>query len=221
MQTATEITSPPVHTGQLSGTDQCFILSGISWETYERLLADMQDSHAAHFAYDQGMLEIMAPSHEHESLKHVIAMLVEILAEEMEVDIHGGGSTTFRRKDLARGFEPDACFYIQHAELVRGKKQIDLAQDPPPDLIIEIDITRPSLNKFPIFAALGIPEVWRYDGTRVAIFTLVDNDYVDRPESVALPKVTSAILTEFIDASKQLKRPVWLRQVRARARSSF
>jgi Uma2 family endonuclease len=221
MQTATEITSPPVHTGQLSGTDRCFILSGISWETYERLLADMQDSHAAHFAYDQGMLEIMAPSHEHESLKHVIAMLVEILAEEMEVDIHGGGSTTFRRKDLARGFEPDACFYIQHAELVRGKKQIDLAQDPPPDLIIEIDITRPSLNKFPIFAALGIPEVWRYDGARVAIFRLVDNDYVDRPESVALPKVTSAILTEFIDASKQLKRPVWLRQVRARARSSF
>jgi Uma2 family endonuclease len=221
MQTATEITSPPVHTGQLSGTDRCFILSGISWETYERLLADMQDSHAAHFAYDQGMLEIMAPSHEHESLKHVIAMLVEILAEEMEVDIHGGGSTTFRRKDLARGFEPDECFYIQHAELVRGKKQIDLAQDPPPDLIIEIDITRPSLNKFPIFAALGIPEVWRYDGARVAIFRLVDNDYVDRPESVALPKVTSAILTEFIDASKQLKRPVWLRRVRARARSSF
>jgi hypothetical protein len=71
------------------------------------------------------------------------------------------------------------------------------------------------LNKFPIFAALRIPEVWRYDGARVAIFTLVDNDYVNRPESVALPKVTSAILTEFIDASKQLKRPVWLRQVRA------
>jgi len=90
----------------------------------------MQDSHAAHFAYDQGMLEIMAPSHEHESLKHVIAMLVEVLAEEMGMDIHGGGSTTFRREDLAKGFEPDECFYIQHAERVRGKKQIDLAQGP-------------------------------------------------------------------------------------------
>lgn len=131
-------------------------------------------------------------------------MLVEVLAEEMEVDIHGGGSTTFRREDLAKGFEPDECFYIRYAEVVRGKKQIDLAQDPPPDLVIEIDITGPSLNKFPIFAALGIPEVWRYDGARVAIFTLVDNDYVERPESVALPKVTSAILTEFIDASEQL-----------------
>jgi len=180
----------------------------------------MQDSHAAQFAYDQGMLEIMAPSHEHESLKHVIAMLVEVMAEEMEMDIHGGGSTTFRREDLAKGFEPDECFYIQHAERVRGKKQIDLAQDPPPDLIIEIDITGPSLNKFPIFAALGIPEVWRHDGARVAIFTLVDNDYVERAESVVLPKVTSAILTEFIDASSQLQRPAWLRRVRGWVRSS-
>ncbi|MGH8564415.1 MAG: Uma2 family endonuclease [Gammaproteobacteria bacterium] len=220
MQTATQTTSPQVHGGQPSSPDHCILLSGVRWETYESLLADMQDSHAAHFAYDQGMLEIMGPSYEHESLKHVIAMLVEVLAEEMEMDIHGGGSTTFRREDLAKGFEPDECFYIQHAERVRGKKQIDLAQDPPPDLIIEIDITGPSLNKFPIFAALGIPEVWRHDGARVAIFTLVDNDYVERAESAVLPKVTSAILTELIDASSQLQRPAWLRRVRAWARSS-
>jgi Uma2 family endonuclease len=122
---------------------------------------------------------------------------------------------------LAKGFEPDACFYIQHAERVRGKKQIDLAQDPPPDLIIEIDIQSPSLNKFLIFAALGIPEVWRHDGARVAIFTLVDDDYVERAESVVLPKITSAILTELIDAGRQLKRPAWLRQLRACARSSY
>ncbi|MGQ0593925.1 MAG: Uma2 family endonuclease, partial [Gammaproteobacteria bacterium] len=194
MPTAPQTALPQVHAVQPSSPDHCILLSGVRWETYESLLADMQDSHAAHFAYDQGMLEIMAPSHEHESLKHVIAMLVEVLAEEMEMDIHGGGSTTFRRENLAKGFEPDECFYIQHAERVRGKKQIDLAQDPPPDLIIEIDITISSLNKFPIFTALGIPEVWRHDGARVAIFTLTDNDYVERVESVVLPKVTSAIL---------------------------
>ncbi|MGH8478488.1 MAG: hypothetical protein ACREXK_02650 [Gammaproteobacteria bacterium] len=133
MPTATQTASPQVHAVQPSSPDHCILLSGVRWETYESLLADMQDSHAAHFAYDQGMLEIRAPSHEHESLKHVIAMLVEFLAGEMEIDIEGGGWTTFRRKDLARGFEPDECFYIQHAERVRGKKQIDLAQDPPPD----------------------------------------------------------------------------------------
>ncbi len=221
MQTATQTASPQVHAVQPSGPNHRILLSGVRWETYESLLADMQDSHAAHFAYDQGMLEIMAPSHEHEDLKHVIAMLVEVLAEEMEMDIHGGGSTTFRRQDLAKGFEPDECFYIQNAEQVRGKKQIDLAQDPPPDLIIEIDIESPSLNKFPIFAALRIPEVWRHDGTRVAIFTWVDDNYVERAESVVLPKITSAILTELIDAGRQLKRPAWLRQVRAWARSSY
>lgn len=80
MQTATEIASPQVHTSQPSGTDRCFVLSGVSWETYERLLADMQDSHAAHFAYDQGVLEIMAPSYEHDNLRHIIAVLVEVLA---------------------------------------------------------------------------------------------------------------------------------------------
>jgi Uma2 family endonuclease len=102
----------------------------------------------------------------------------------------------------------------------KGSGSLPIAQDPPPDLIIEIDITRPSLNKSLIFAALGIPEVWRHNGARVAIFTLVDDDYVERAESVVLPKVTSAILTELIDAGRQLKRPAWLRQVRAWARSS-
>ena len=221
MQTATQTASPQVHAVQPSGPDHCILLCGVRWETYESLLADMQDSHAAQFAYDRGVLEIMAPSYEHDNLKHIIAVLVEVLAGELEIDIEGGGSTTFRRQDLARGFEPDECFYIQHAERVRGKKQIDLAQDPPPDLIIEIDITSPSLNKFLIFAALGIPEVWRHDGARVAIFTLVDDDYVERAESVVLPKVTSAILTELIDAGRQLKRPAWLRRVRAWARSSY
>jgi Uma2 family endonuclease len=220
MQTATQTASPQVHAVQPSGPDHCILLPGVRWETYESLLADMQDSHAAQFAYDRGVLEIMAPSYEHDNLKHIIAVLVEVLAGELEIDIEGGGSTTFRRQDLARGFEPDVCFYIQHAELVRGKKQIDLAQEPPPDLIIEIDTTSPSLNKFPIFETLGIPEVWRHDGARVAIFTLVDNDYVERAESVVLPKVSSAILTELIDASRQLKRPAWLRRVRAWARSS-
>jgi Uma2 family endonuclease len=167
------------------------------------------------------MLEITAPSYEHESVKGHLALLVNALAEEFDIDVTGAGSTTFRREDLAKGFEPDECFYIRHAELVRGKKQIDLTNDPPPDLVIEIDITSPSLSKFPIFAALGIPEVWRYDGVRVTIFTLAGNEYVERPESIALPKVTSAILTEFLDASRQVKRTAWLRQVRTWARSAL
>jgi Uma2 family endonuclease len=189
-------------------------LYGVSWETYERLLAEHQESSGTHFTYDQGRLEIMVFSVRHEAVKHVLTLLVEVLAEELDVDVYGLESTTFRRADLARGFEPDSCFYIQNAERMKGKEEIDLIVDPPPDLVIEIDITSPSLNKFPLFAALGIPEVWRYDGVRVSIFRLETNEYHEQAESSVLPKVTGEILTTFIAEDKLLKRTAWLRQVR-------
>jgi Uma2 family endonuclease len=219
MQTATNITEVESPATPSRGPDHCILLSGICWETYEQLLADMGDSHAARFAYDEGELEIMAPSYEHESLKGHLALLVNVLAEEFNIDLQGAGSTTFRRKDVLKGFEPDECFYIQHAELVRGKKRLDLIEDPPPDLVIEIAITSPSLSKFPIFAALGIPEVWRYDGTQVRIFVLAGNAYVERSDSIALPKVTGTILSELLVTSQQTKRTEWLRQVRTWAQS--
>jgi Uma2 family endonuclease len=218
MNTHTETVLPAARPTPPSDTGQRLILRGISWATYERLLADFQDSHAAHFAYDRGELEIMVLSFEHETLKHIIATLVELLAGEMEIDVEGGGSTTFRREDLAKGFEPDACFYIRHAERVRGKKQINLTEDPSPDLVIEIDITSPSLNKLPIYAAVGVPEIWRYDGQELTIFQLEGGGYREQTESTALPGVTSAQLSRFIEESQELRRPAWLRHVREWAR---
>src|SRR6266542_964516 len=102
---------------------QRVILHGVSWETYERLLADFQDSHAAHFTYDQGVLEIMVLSFKHETFNRTLATLVETLAEELQIDFVNAGSTTFKREDLARGFEPDSCFYMQNEERVRGKEE--------------------------------------------------------------------------------------------------
>jgi len=101
-------------------------LHGVSWATYERLLADFQDSHAAHFAYDEGRLEIMVLSAEHEEYKDMSILLVNVLAEEMDIDVRSFGSTTFQRADLERGFEPDGCFYIQHEAQVQGKIRIPL-----------------------------------------------------------------------------------------------
>ncbi|MHC4089359.1 MAG: Uma2 family endonuclease, partial [Planctomycetota bacterium] len=126
---------------------QRVILQGVSWQTYERLLADFEDSHAAHFAYDQGVLEILVPSAKHEESNRTLALLIEMLALEMEMEIRNLGSTTFKRADMLRGFEPDTCFYIQHVEQISGKDEIDLTVDPPPDLVLEIDITHPSLDK--------------------------------------------------------------------------
>ncbi len=201
-----------------SPAEQKVLLSTISWETYERLLEDHQDSSAPRFTYDRGMLEIMSPSPEHEIFNRRIAQLVLAVTEEMGIDAEDLGSTTFRREDIERGFEPDSCFYIQNEERVRGKNRIDLAVDPPPDLVVEIDITSPSINKLPIYAQIGITEVWRYDGERLAIFKLGDEDYVETSESTALPPLTSSTLSELIKRSRSTRRTVWLKEVRESVR---
>jgi len=95
---------------------------------------------------------------------------------------------------LALGFEPDTCFYIQSAQRIHGKDEIDLAVDPPPDLVIEIDITHPSLDKLPIYAAIGVPEIWRYDGHTVTLVILQEGAYIAREESVAFPRLTRQVL---------------------------
>jgi Uma2 family endonuclease len=215
-QTATVL---PATQYTVSTGEQRVILHGVRWETYEHLLADCAESHAAYFTYDRGVLEIMVLSFEHEQLKHTLATLVEVLAEEFEIDMIGGGSTTFRREDLARGFEPDACFYIQHAEQIRGKKRLELPNDPPPDLVIEIDLTSPSLDKFPIFVSLGVPEVWRYDGQALTIFRLREDTYTPEATSTALPGLLSEGLTRLLAEGQILPRPAWFRSIRAWAQT--
>ena len=196
---------------------QHLILRGVSWETYERLLADFQDSHAAHFAYDQGVLEIMVLSAEHERPNRTIALLVEEIALEMGIDVDNVGSHTFKREDVARGFEPDTCFYIQNAERVSGKPRIDLTVDPPPDLVIEIDIAHPSLEKLPLYAAVGVPEVWRYADNVVTIY-LEGSEYQSQEASQVFPGLTGQVLSQFVEEGLSTKRTAWIRRVREWAR---
>jgi Uma2 family endonuclease len=156
----------------------------------------------------------MVTSYEHENLNHDIAILVELIAGELELDLAGAGSTTFNREDLAQGVEPDCSFYVNQADSIRGQKQIDLHTDPPPELVIEIDITSRSLNKFPIFAGLGISEVWRYHKQAFTIFRLEGEAYLAHPTSKLFPGVKDDDLTRLIADSRQMKRTAWLRRVR-------
>ncbi len=195
--------------------EQKVILPSVTWETYERLLNEHLESNSTRFTYDRGRLEIMILSVKHEKLKEKLMTLVGAVAEALEVDIEGAGSTTFRREDLERGFEPDACYYLTEATLIRQKDDLDLTIDPPPELVIEIDITSPSLNKFPIFAAIGVAEVWRYSGGgQVSIFRLSGGEYVNVAESVALPGVSGALVSRLLAVSQTMKRTEWLRLVR-------
>jgi len=112
-----------------------------------------------------------------------------------------------------------ACFYIQNEARVHGKDEIDLAVDPPPDLVIEIDITSPSLNKFPIYARIGVPEVWRYDGRQMQMFALATGEYVHIEQSTVFPRLSSALATHFLEESTKLRSTTWLRRVREWARA--
>jgi Uma2 family endonuclease len=198
---------------------QTLLLDNISWETYQRLLADRGERAKPRYAYDRGRLEIMVSSFEPENLKHDIATLVEVIAEELQLDLVGAASTTFDREDLTQGFEPDACFYLQDAARVRGRKRIDLAVDPPPELVIEIDVTSPSLDKFPIFAGLGIAEVWRYNRQALTVFILQGETYHEGPASQVLPGLTATILTRLIADGQRMQRTQWLRDVRESTRA--
>jgi Uma2 family endonuclease len=151
-------------------------LSGISWQTYETLLAELSDRRLR-LTYNRGNLEIMAPSPEHERFKKLTGRFVETMAEELDVRLEPLGSTTFKQPELS-GAEPDECFYLENIDAVRGKKRLDLTEDPAPDLVVEIDVTSSSRNRLQVYADLGVAEVWIYDGESLVIQQLQNGIYI-------------------------------------------
>lgn len=139
------------------------VLYGLSWQQFENLLLDLGDRRSARIAYDDGTLEIMTPLPEHEHYKSAISIVIEDAAELLEIDYDCYGSTTWKREMMQAGVEPDNCFYFQNEALVRGKLHFDLDIDPPPDLALEIDLTSKSIPRLPLYARLGVPEIWCYD----------------------------------------------------------
>ncbi len=142
----------------MSTPDTSVVLHDVSWRTYESLLKDFVDRSSPRLTFDRGTLEIMSPTKQHEEFNRILALLVDTASDELGLDVQSLGSTTFRREDLDRGFEPDSCFYFAEAGRVRRKKKVDLSFDPPPELVIEVDITSSSLPKDSIYATLGVPE---------------------------------------------------------------
>jgi Uma2 family endonuclease len=160
----------------LAPPNEIINLSGISWQTYETLLEELSDRRLR-LTYNRGNLEIMAPSPEHERFKKLTGRFVETMAEELDIRLEPLGSTTFKRPELS-GAEPDECFYLDNIDAVRGKKRLDLTEDPAPDLVVEIDVTSRSSNRLQVYADLGVAEVWIYDGESLVIQQLQNGIYV-------------------------------------------
>lgn len=195
--------------------EQRTVLYNISWQTFEALLHDTGENRGSRFAYDCGTLEIMTPLFEHENPKSNLGNFIVALAEELEIEIKSAGSTTLKRRIINQGIEPDNCYYIQNELAVRGRQSLDLETDPPPDLAIEIDISSSSVNKLGIYSAIGVPELWRYNGRVLKFYQLGEGQYVECEFSMAFPIVSVSEMSGFIGQSKTMGEIALLKSFRA------
>jgi Uma2 family endonuclease len=179
------------------------ILQPISWTTFNNLLKELGDHRNTRLTYHQAILEIMTPLGEHENNNRFIDKLIQVLATELNLNIKSMGSLTLKKDNLQQAVEPDSCYYITQEPLVRNKQNIDLNIDPPPDLVLEIDITNTSLNKLPIYASLQVPEIWRYNGRSLQVFVLdlAKREYNQVTISPTFPQLNIEVIPQLISQS--------------------
>lgn len=214
MATAVTAPAPP---------EQRFRLSAVSWETYV-LFSDGLGPRHVRVTYDRGEMELMTLSSEHERAKRLLGLFVTVVALEMDIDVTGLGSMTFRREDLERGLEPDECFWVANEPAVRGRRHVDLSADPPPDLVIEVEISRSSLDRLALWGQLGVPEVWRCDGRTLRVCRLKpDRTYEETDRGLAFPFLPAGELVRFLNEGGELSETQavrsfqkWVREQKAR-----
>ena len=193
---------------------QRIVLYDISWETYEALLRDLECQHLF-LTYDRGALELMSPLPKHDRSGRLLGRLLYVYTEMRGIPIASFGMTTWRRKDLARGLEADECYYVRNEPAVRGREDITLEKDPPPDLAIEVDITRSTLAKQEIYASLGIPELWRYEDEHLTVRELRDDGkYALVPASPSFPDLPLEQIEHFMHMRHGMGETDWIRAFR-------
>jgi Uma2 family endonuclease len=196
--------TPSVEKSALSPPDGRLVFYDVDWREYEEIL-DAFGERRVRITYDQGVLEIMTLSGPHEWWKSRLAFVLTFLAAELKMHIQSYGSTSVRRRDLKRGLDPDEFFYIAHAKQIRGPRELDFNKDPAPDLAIEIDIRVSSLNRLAVYAALRVPEVWRFDGEALRVYHLQpDGEYIQAERSLSFPSLPLGPFIEHLKAKQYL-----------------
>jgi Uma2 family endonuclease len=196
-------------------------LQNISWAEFDRILIELGDRRSTKVAYQDNILELMTPLPEHETSKVIIGDLIKALLEESDIEFCSLGSTTFQNPLLQRGIEPDDCFYIKNEASIRGKFRLDLSFDPPPDIVLEIDIT--SRTHPDIYAALGVPELWRFDRQgRLQINLLEAGTYRSVDFSPTFPHIDLiTILPHYLAQSRLQGRNKAMREFRQSIRANL
>jgi Uma2 family endonuclease len=214
-----EFSTVSVSVSMSTAPEQHAVLDGIRFDTYERLLEELGDRQVR-LTYDRGTLEIMSPSSRHERIKHVIRRMIDTMTEELGIPIMGGGSTTWRRRDLEKALEPDECYWVQSEARVRGRLDLELPADPPPDLAVEVDVHARSLDRMPIYGALGVPEVWRVKDDVITVHLRgEDGSYRAADASACFPWLPMAELTAWLARSAKQDETSFIRAFREWVRS--
>ena len=193
--------------------EQRIVIRDVGWDGYEALLKIIGDGYPR-LAFDGKDVELTSPSLDHDRFKRKLGRLVETLTLEFDIPCEALGSTTWRLKLKEKGLEPDECYYIANSPTAIGR-QIDLNVDPPPDLAIEIEISRSILDRLEIYASLGFPEIWRFDGETLRVETLQpDRTYETVDFSPALPFLPLEEVVNWLERGENIGQTPWLRAFR-------
>ncbi len=197
------------------------MLRAVDWETYRAISTALKGRHLR-LTYDRGTLEFMTISPRHGNFSWLLGRLIVTLTEELGLPIRGFSDMTCDREDLERGAEPDECFYLENEPKIRDKDEIDLQSDPPPDLVVEIDISRSSLRRLGIYEALRVPEVWRYDGEILQVRRLnAQGEYQVVEQSGHFPRIPIGELAGFLARRNQTDENSLVREFRAWVRQQM
>lgn len=189
------VTATPPHSVPASDPPGRVVLRGITWQAYRKLLADLSDA-PIHLTYDEGILEIEVPSQQHVQLKKLTSGLIDALLDAAGLEYLPLASTTWSREDLLKAIEADECYYVQNLDAVHRKREIDLAKDPPPDLAVEVEVSSSAVDKLAVYAALGVPELWRVRDDATARFLRLNasGGYDNVSASIVVPRATPALI---------------------------
>ena len=202
----------------VKATAQKHLYYGVSWDTYVHVREVIGDDSNVRLTFSRGVLEIMSPKRLHEQITRLIDMVVGHLAFDLGLNVDNCGAMTLRFEAAQRGGEPDSCFYVANESAVRGLEEIDIQVHPPPDIVLEVDITSPSLDKFGLYLAARIPEVWRFDGADMKFFALVGEEYDPAPNSLSFPSLTAAMLERYVAIGREQGSTVMLKTVKQEIR---
>ena len=208
-------------TATLVPAEQRNVLWGVDWQTYLHL-RNLPENDGLRMTYDRGRLEIMSPSPRHEGFAHILGRLIDTWTEELNIPILGLRTMTCKREDIERGFEPDNCYYVQNEPRMWDKTDVDFLVDPPPDLALEIEITRGLVGKMAIYESFGVPELWQFDGRKLQVYELADDGhYRARQSSLCFPTLPMAEVEQTVRQAGKVHETDLVRGFREWVRRTF